>query len=1123
MAELTSVKETSNRHLRFKLQSLGRRLDELEEATKNLQKAEDEVLDLQDKIIQAEGSNSSMLSDVESLRKRVLKIEGKDEEVKKAEDLCRLMKEKLEEEEYATIKVKSQIENLQKRMTELETLEEAFSKSKNECTQLCLNLNEEKNVSKKLSTDLEVLKARIKEMEASEAKIDKTEQQFVSELEKIKSLTLMFINERKQLLEKERQNEKLIQDLKQKLEQNNRIHTNQTRNTSVILERSTKCNLETSDLRIEDDFSSKLPAKESRRKSSLDYVKSVENETIGVLENEKNKNQEDNKIKDLNQEIEKLKTQVSHLKSVEEELKQMNAKNNALNDRYLSEKSKNVLLTEQLEKLKIEVQKRKELENGIAESEEIASAGRFYSDKPRNRSETTAKYKSREHSPQSRRERVSSRDLSQNQDHISYSNRQSLNTSATNRRSAAFSSSGLVDSVIDVPKRADHKTAATVSHLSAAKDVLGSLQNDAKKSKEQPSVLSRYPPAAQEHNSKSWKTSSKPLNESGAKNRPQKTPRTFGEVYSVNTSTQNQSQVKVEQSVLASERTRRKSQTINSEMSSPITSSHGSTTLENGTPLSSNTCTQSPKLVVSSITSSPVTTTVTTSSSMAPSQSKYLNNEEADPLDATSQTTTPRSSSRYLQNSRNQGTSLSNQGHDENEDVHSGLETRKLSSSREPLVSKIITNASTNGKFNSEDADENVGDFAQEKTRVSVQPELERKGVYCAGETAKSRVTARTAILENDKKENETESKKLAKAYSNSVDNSDDFTPVRAQVKQPFSPREALRSKVIIKPVIIEKDLKEIMGGSGIDTHERLKSPKPVTSKMTSSITIYPSEPGSPRSSTCVTKKERVTSTSSIILTSSDLPLISNNNGTSVDISINKSITLETTKPENVGFQNEPESLISRSVLSVSSTDARVNNNNESAAETISWKSHSTVNASPSVEAKTHDPLNSVSRIRHSFSPLEEPDTKADRNKDVSDLSARLETLIDANTRPTRVRSRDQYTRRTSAMINSMNTPPDFVSRRSKSSLSASELVARRSYVGESPVSSWNHIPLEEEGTDTTIRSRRRPLASSDRISRTDTSGKRYSTKLDSQQDQQRLGSRIEDRILSRRYFSDEK
>uniref|UniRef100_A0AAY5EQR6 Uncharacterized protein n=1 Tax=Electrophorus electricus TaxID=8005 RepID=A0AAY5EQR6_ELEEL len=117
---MTEYKDTTTRHLRHKLQSLGRRLDELEEATSKLQKAEDELLELQDKIIQAEGSNSPLLGDVEVLRKRVLKIEGKDEEVRKAEDLCRLVKEKLEEEENLTRELKAEIEHLQRRMTEME-------------------------------------------------------------------------------------------------------------------------------------------------------------------------------------------------------------------------------------------------------------------------------------------------------------------------------------------------------------------------------------------------------------------------------------------------------------------------------------------------------------------------------------------------------------------------------------------------------------------------------------------------------------------------------------------------------------------------------------------------------------------------------------------------------------------------------------------------------------------------------------------------------------------------------------------------------------------------------------------------------------------------------------------
>ena len=44
---MSDCKDMTHRHLRHKLQSLGRRLDELEEATNKLQKSEDELLDLQ--------------------------------------------------------------------------------------------------------------------------------------------------------------------------------------------------------------------------------------------------------------------------------------------------------------------------------------------------------------------------------------------------------------------------------------------------------------------------------------------------------------------------------------------------------------------------------------------------------------------------------------------------------------------------------------------------------------------------------------------------------------------------------------------------------------------------------------------------------------------------------------------------------------------------------------------------------------------------------------------------------------------------------------------------------------------------------------------------------------------
>lgn len=44
---MSDHKDMTHRHLRHKLQSLSRRLEELEEATTKLQKAEDELLDLQ--------------------------------------------------------------------------------------------------------------------------------------------------------------------------------------------------------------------------------------------------------------------------------------------------------------------------------------------------------------------------------------------------------------------------------------------------------------------------------------------------------------------------------------------------------------------------------------------------------------------------------------------------------------------------------------------------------------------------------------------------------------------------------------------------------------------------------------------------------------------------------------------------------------------------------------------------------------------------------------------------------------------------------------------------------------------------------------------------------------------
>lgn len=489
---MTEFKDTTNRHLRHKLQSLGRRLDELEEATSKLQKAEDELLDLQDKIIQAEGSNSSLLGDVEALRKRVLKIEGKDEEVRKAEDLCRAIKEKLEEEENLTKELKAEIERLQLRMTELEKLEEAFGKSKSDCTQLCLSLNEEKNLTKKLSAELEALKARVKEVDCSEASLNRAEQALTAEMEKLKSFTQTFVVERKKLLEKQREDEKIILKLTEKLEhQKSKVGS---------LDHSFN---ESHDLIIEDDLSAGLSSKLARKKK-LSHEVGLRNKS----ENEKNslEGQEDNKVKDLTQEVENLKSRLKQLERVQEDLKNTESKNAELEEKFRQERSRNQMLNDQLEQLKVQLFSRNSsngslvvssttnvIENGKAETEEINIRGGVRQGKISGATEAVSlKYKKRDNSPQQMK--IKSKELT---------------------RSAEKSPTRRTLSPAHRPKKTGSKTGSSNTAESGLKDgnsldeKLGSAMSMASSDKKV-SVLSRYPPAASDQ--KPGKVSVKPGN-----------------------------------------------------------------------------------------------------------------------------------------------------------------------------------------------------------------------------------------------------------------------------------------------------------------------------------------------------------------------------------------------------------------------------------------------------------------------------------------------------------------------------------------------------------------------------------------------------------------------------------
>ncbi|NWS26830.1 LUZP1 protein, partial [Polioptila caerulea] len=1090
MAECTGYKETSNRHLRFKLQSLSRRLDELEEATKNLQKAEDELLDLQDKVIQAEGSNSSMLADIEALRKRVLKIEGKDEEIRKAEELCRLMKEKLEEEESLTRDLKSEIELLQRRMAELEKLEEAFSRSKNDCTQLCLSLNEEKNLTKKISTELEVLRVKVKELESSEDRLDKTEQTLTAELEKLKSLALSFITERKHFNEREKQNEKIIQELTQKLEQNNKLNrADQTRNASNLLERSSNNLLDRNDMRIEDDLTSALPSKETRRKGSVDYLKHVENEARNKSENQKNKNQEDNKVKDLTQEIEKLKTQIKHFESLEEELKKMRAKNNDLQDSYLSEQNKNKLLTGQLEEIKMQIKKQKDLENGEVENEDTGFSSRGKHDRPKYRGVvsdlTAAKHKPRELSPQQRRERARNRDFSVSTD--SHSHKQVPSPSLMSRKAGkASGASALSDTAVTDTRRLEEK--CSVSAVSSGQKEGCVVQNEGKRSKEQPSVLSRYPPAAQEQ--KSWKAPSKPVGDTGLRSKAEKPSQVLRGSCQNGADTRDEKSGKGESLGSLAE----KLKTSQAEVSGCL----GDTQLARGSHTSSNGTASAYRYHVSSSVSvsdsagSKVEAASTFAAShRQPSEGRAkraLISQEKEAADSSLESVKLSMLTKRSHRSRSQEDILQ---------ILTGLDkegTEQSSSSTTDHVNMGLKTDSKTTQSNQEklNSDEESG----RGKKPTTQPDFETKKKVSSKQFSNSSGVFRASLFENDKKTvNDEDSTKCIKASDTSTGG--------LKSRRSFSPREALRSKAIIKPAIVEKDMKAIMGGtvSEAETEKQKSTFKMVTNKMTSSITIFPSEPTTPRTTADTAAKERHVTTSNIRVASNEPSAsVANNVPSAFEVSINRSAlkSSETDRSGEAAPRSKAETVVSRSSIMLKTSEL-VERSSEAPLETISWKSHGSSDTGSS-ETK-HVTVRSSWRTRQGLHSLEDSQTKVEKSATFSatNLCRSSVDLLEGEGNSSKTDFLEQTSARTSATANSWSAP-ELGSRRTKSNLSASELLTRRSCASDpAAAAAWQRTTPPDDSKEFVSSSRRKQYGSSEYLLQADTLGKRTATKVELQ------------------------
>uniref|UniRef100_A0A665X3T7 Cortactin-binding protein-2 N-terminal domain-containing protein n=1 Tax=Echeneis naucrates TaxID=173247 RepID=A0A665X3T7_ECHNA len=368
-AKLTS-EDAQNRQLRQRLSTLSRQLDELEETNKTLHRAEEELQELRDKISRGECGNSSLMSELEELRKRVLEMEGKDEELIRMEDHCRDLNKKLEKEANQSRGLRVEVDKLNHRIMDLEKLEDAFSKSKQECSSLQSNLEKERTVSKVLTSELDVLKVRVKELEAAETQLGKTELTLKEDLTKLKTLTVMLVDERKSMAEKLKQMESKVQNSTGKLQ------AEQDKVTSVtekLIEESKKALRSKADLeekmcsatKERDDLKAKLRAEEEKSndlvskinmmKKRLQSLETIEREYLRSKTKEEHKTpianrfqQEDNKVKDLTQEVERLRRKLKDMKMVEGDLLKTE-EFESLEKRFNSEQQKAKVLMEELE------------------------------------------------------------------------------------------------------------------------------------------------------------------------------------------------------------------------------------------------------------------------------------------------------------------------------------------------------------------------------------------------------------------------------------------------------------------------------------------------------------------------------------------------------------------------------------------------------------------------------------------------------------------------------------------------------------------------------------------------------------------------------------------------------
>lgn len=400
-AKLVS-QECQNHQLDAKLSGLTHKLEESNAA---LRRSEKELHELRDKISKGECGNSNLMTELENFRKQVFEMKGQDEEITKAEVQYREMRKRLQEEESQRKELKLQVEKLQRRMVKLERLEGEFDASKAECSELRSTLERGKGMSKELTDELVAVKIRMKEMESSELRLEKTEQSLKDDLAKLKSFTVVMVDERKNMMERMKLEDKNYDLSKMfKAEQGKVMEV-----TERLIEESKKLLKLKSEMeakvgiltREKGELSTRL-ACEMEKSKDLSSKVSQMNKRLDGLEEEgnigkKNKakrelgslsdggSKEYNRVKELTFEIERLKKRLKQLEVVEGDLIKTEDQYDLLEKKFMTEQNKAHILSQHVEEMKSQIALNKGIEKGEVESQEVDLRQRYKTEEAKTR------------------------------------------------------------------------------------------------------------------------------------------------------------------------------------------------------------------------------------------------------------------------------------------------------------------------------------------------------------------------------------------------------------------------------------------------------------------------------------------------------------------------------------------------------------------------------------------------------------------------------------------------------------------------------------------------------------------------------------------------------------------